>query len=118
MLLEVLETARKILRRDDHGQPSPSASTGTVMRTRAPAVYHFSKDLRTGRRKTHCQYRPRSSAAASKNVTTVTHTQDCVAIVTNWSTKCSHFMIVMGQLVAFSNQSHQQCLWTLMANGF
>ena len=72
MLLEVLETARKILRRDDHGQPSPSASTGTVMRTRAPAVYHFSKDSRTGRRKTNCQYRPRSSAAASKNVPQLT----------------------------------------------
>ena len=61
MLLEVLETPRKILRRDDHGQPSPSASTGVVMRTRAPAVYHFSKDSHTGRRKTHCQYHPRSS---------------------------------------------------------
>ena len=72
MLLEVLETPRKILRRDDHGQPSPSASTGTVMRTRALAVYHFSKDSRTGRRKTHCQYRPRSSAAASKNVLQLT----------------------------------------------
>ena len=68
MLSEVLERARTILRRDDDTQLPPTSSTATVRKARAPAVYRFSKDSRTGRRITHCQYRPRSSAAASKNV--------------------------------------------------
>lgn len=60
-----MEKARKILRRDDDcTQQLPSSSAGTVRRTRAPAIYRFSKDSLTGRRKTHCQYRERSSAVA------------------------------------------------------
>ncbi len=58
----------KILRSNDdtHLSPSTCTSTGTVRRPRAPAVCRFSKDSLTGRRKTHCQYRPRSSATANQ----------------------------------------------------
>ena len=47
-----------------------------------------------------------------------TYTQDWVGIAARWSMKCNHSMIEVGQLGAFSSQSHPQFLWTVRASGF
>ena len=68
VLSEVVERAQKLIKRakrSDDTQSSQSStstpSTSTVRSTRAPAIYRFYKDAVTGRRITHCQYRPRRS---------------------------------------------------------
>ena len=68
MLSEVLERAQKALKSAKRGNAtlssesqSSTSSISTVRKARATASYRFYKDSLTGRRKTHCQYRPRGS---------------------------------------------------------